>query len=393
MKKVFFFLSIFVLTACSSNDEYVPIDVENTPSEVLSTYFDIDFENLSNYANQTIPNYITKDNTPADNSITDLGAILGRVLFYDKNLSANNTISCSSCHKQAFAFGDNNIVSTGLNGFTGRHSMRLINARFSTETRFFWDERAISLEDQTTRPIQDHIEMGYSGLEGDPDFNDLIAKLAATEYYPELFTMVFGDNQITEPRIQNVLAQFIRSIQSFDSKYDAGRAQVGNDNQNFPNFTQNENNGKTLFTERPQFNDQGVRVGGGFGCAGCHRAPEFDIDPNSRNNGVIGIYNSNESDLTITRSPSLRDAVNNSGSSNGAFFHDGSAATLEDVLNHYNSINQNNVQLDQRLRPGGNNLQNLNMTDQEMNDIIAFISTLSGQDVYTNEKWSDPFIN
>jgi len=96
-----------------------------------------------------------------------VSATLGRVLFYDKQLSANGAIACASCHKQEFAFSDTAQQSVGLNGgLTGRHSMRLVNSRFADEVRFFWDERASSLEDQTTQPIQDHVEMGFSGENG-----------------------------------------------------------------------------------------------------------------------------------------------------------------------------------------------------------------------------------
>lgn len=97
----------------------------------------IDLDNLFDYANQSKPVYIVKDNTPANNSIDNKTATLGRVLFYDKNLSANNTIACASCHKQEKAFGDDATQSVGLNGgLTGRHSMRLINSRFSNEVKF-----------------------------------------------------------------------------------------------------------------------------------------------------------------------------------------------------------------------------------------------------------------
>ena len=119
----------------------------------------VDLTNLANYANQPIPAYITRDNTPGNNPITDIGATLGRVLFYDKRLSKNDTVSCSSCHQQEHAFTDQDIASTGVAGTTGRHSMRLINPRFSSERKFFWDERATSVEDQSTKPIQDHVEM------------------------------------------------------------------------------------------------------------------------------------------------------------------------------------------------------------------------------------------
>lgn len=241
----------------------------------------INLNSLFNYANQPVPNYITKDNTPTNNSIDNKIATLGRVLFYDKNLSLNNTIACASCHKQEFAFGDTAVLSVGYEGgLTGRHTMRLVNTRFGTEMKFFWDERAANLETQTTMPIQDHVEMGFSGTNGQPSFDSLVNKLSAISYYQILFNFAYGSFQITEYRVQRALAQFIRSMQSFDSKFDIGRAQVPNLNVNFPNFTPLENQGKTIFLTPPP---------NGAGCQGCHRAPEFDIDPNSLNNGVIGI--------------------------------------------------------------------------------------------------------
>lgn len=110
----------------------------------------LDLTELANYANQPVPSYIVHDNTPADNPITDAGATLGRVLFYDQRLSRNNTVSCASCHDQGHAFSDPDVASSGVAGTTGRHSMRLINARFNREVRFFWDERAASVEDQAS---------------------------------------------------------------------------------------------------------------------------------------------------------------------------------------------------------------------------------------------------
>lgn len=354
----------------------------------------VDLNDLPNYANQSIPNYIVKDNTPPNNAITDVGATLGRILFYDKKLSVNNTIACASCHHQQLAFGDTAAASVGVNGTTGRHGMRLVNARFSDERKFFWDERAATLEQQTTMPIQDHAEMGYSGQNGDPDINDLITKLNNTWYYPSLFTAVFGDATITEQRMQLAIAQFVRSIQSFDSKYDAGRAQVNNDGQPFPNFSNQENMGKQLFLGAPQFDANGVRVAGGAGCAGCHVPPEFDITPNSGNNGVIGSF-AGGTDLTNTRSPSLRDVVDANGAPNAGFMHNAGQNgfnTLMDVINHYDSIPTDNVNLDAKLRPGGN-LARLRLTQQEKGRLAAFIRTLTGSAIYSDARWSDPFTN
>jgi cytochrome c peroxidase len=382
----------FLLISCNNNDanQYKPI---NDYVNVKATFgSNIDLDNLDNYANQTIPSYITKDNSNG-NTITDKEATLGRILFYDKNLSANNTISCSSCHIQAFAFGDHVQASVGINGTTSKHAMRLINSRFSVESKFFWDERAASLELQTTQPIQNHIEMGFSGGNGDGNFETLIAKLQKIDYYKELFTFVYGNETISEQKIQTSLAQFIRSIQSFDSKYDIGRAQANNEGQPFLNFSDEENAGKDLFLTPPQFNQNGNRIGGGIGCAGCHAAPEFDIDPNSKNNGVIRtLASGNELDLLNTRAPSLRDVVKSDGELNGKMMHAGNFGLLSSVLEHYNNItiNPQNNNLDPRLMPNGFG-QKLNLTIRELNAITAFMKTLSGTDVYVNKKWGNPF--
>jgi cytochrome c peroxidase len=352
------------------------------PVSALLIAAGIDLANLDNYAAQPVPAYITKDNC-GPNPITDKGATLGRVLFYDKQLSVNNTIACASCHHQQFAFGDTAQLSLGVSGVpTGRHAMRLVNPRFANEVRFFWDERATSLEDQTSRPIKDHNEMGYSGLNGDPNINVLIAKLSQLSYYNTLFTFVYGNATITEARIQDALAEFIRSMQSFDSKFDIGLAQVPL-NAPFPNFTAQENQGKALFLSPPPQ--------GGAGCQGCHRAPEFDIDPLSKNNGVIGVAGSpNLIDLTNTRAPSLRDLFNPNGTLNGPLMHNGNFSTIDQVLLHYNQVPQNpaNTNLDPRLAgPGGQ----LNLNLAQRNALIAFLKTLSGNNLYTDAKWSDPF--
>jgi len=110
--------------------------VASDPYTEIKKALSIDPSALENYAAQGKPAYVNKDNTGA-NAITDKAATLGRVLFYDKNLSINNTIACASCHKQEFAFGDTAVSSLGVeNGRTIRHSMRLINTRYAVEAKF-----------------------------------------------------------------------------------------------------------------------------------------------------------------------------------------------------------------------------------------------------------------
>lgn len=391
-------LSLFGLLAIGTLAACDPTPIEETtdtyPAIEAAFGSNIVVDDLFNYEDQDIPNYITQDNTD-DNGITDMGATLGRALFYDKNLSIDGTVACASCHQQAYAFGDPLQASEGVNGTTGRHSMRLVNARFAEEVQFFWDERAGTLEEQTTMPIQDHTEMGFSGLEGNPDFSGLVERLEELDYYTELFTLAYGEPTINEERVQMALGQFVRSIQSFDSRYDAGRAVAGNDQAPFDNFTEAENAGKGLFMDPPILDGQGMRTGGGVGCQGCHRAPEFDIDPQSGNNGFINSL-AGTLDYTITRAPSLRDIFNPQGELNGGLMHTGELNTLEEVLAHYGSIDAtDNPTIDRRLRgaPGTQaNGQQLNLTQEEIDNLVAFLKTLGGEDMYTNEKWSDPFI-
>lgn len=395
MKNINLFISTIVilsfLSCGSDNETYEDID----PYKYTKLAFgaNINPNNMANYANQSIPSYILIDNTDG-NPITDKGATLGRVLFYDKNLSSNNTISCASCHKQEFAFGDTAPLSQGVNGLTFRHSMRLVNNRFSQESKYFWDERASTLENQTTMPIKDHGEMGFSGENGDPDFSDLIVKLSAIGYYKELFNFVYGSEEITEYKMQLALAQFIRSIQSFDSKFDIGKATVQFDTDLFSNYTQQEQLGKNLFLTEAMYNPNGNRSGGGLGCANCHQTPTFSIDPLSKNNGIIASAgNPMQIDLNNTKSPSLRDLFNQNGLSNGPLMHTGNL-NLEQVYNHYstNPNNPANTNLDIRFFPTGIHLK-LNMTRQERDAVTAFLKTLSGSNVYTDAKWSNPFLD
>jgi cytochrome c peroxidase len=392
----FIIVLIVIAISCSKKDSDTPPVTTDDYAAITAAFgTNIDLNSLANYATQARPAYLNpaKDNT-GGNAITNAKATLGRVLFYDKNLSIDNSISCGSCHKQEFAFSDTAIASKGVvGGTTARHSMRLINSRFAGEAKFFWDERAASLEQQTTKPIQDHAEMGFSGQAGRQGIADLLTKLQAIKYYNALFKFVYGDITVTESRLQECMAQFIRSIQSFDSKYDAGRVQVANDGQPFPNYTAQENQGKQLFLQAPVFGPGGVRTAGGAGCNGCHNAPEFDIDPNTRNNGIVGKIGVPGIDITITRTPSLRDLVNNAGVQNGPLMHTGNLATLQNAVGHYNTINiaPGNTNLDPRLTPGGVG-QQLNFTGAEMSAIVAFLRTLSGSNVYSDRKWGNPFL-
>ena len=190
------------------------------------------------------------------------------------------------------------------------------------------------------------------------------------DYYNTLFEFAYGDNQITELRIQLALAQFIRSIQSFDSRFDQGLNQVTNISVDFPNFTPQENRGKHLFINTaPE----------GTGCADCHIPPDFALHINSLNNGVITVAGQiGEIDLTNIRAPSLRDLVNPDGVLNSPLMHDGSFTSLLEVVNHYNHIpdNPENTNLDVRLQDNDGNPQRLNLTEEQKQDLVAFLNVV-----------------
>ena len=341
---------------------------------------------LDNYSTPTLPVYYSDtsvtglDNTPIDNVITNKVATLGRVLFYDKSLSINDTISCSSCHQQASGFDDPRRFSVGFSGaaFTTAHAMRLGNIRYSQPGSMFWDRRAVSVEAQASQPIQHAVEMGFvAGVGG---INALITKLNATAYYPDLFTFAFGDAAITETRIQQALAQFERAMISYSSKWDTAYAQVYTPNGNrglgtslLPNFTPSEDRGRQLFIAGPN--------AGGAGCAACHQPPTFALAANSRSNGL------DAGETVVFKAPSLKNVALSQ-----AFMHDGRFSTLDQVVEHYNSGVQLGTALDNRLSPNGQPLR-LNLSADDKAALVAFMRTLTDTTLTTDAKFSSPFRN
>jgi cytochrome c peroxidase len=355
-----------------------------TPISGIVDFTTIDVNRLDNYANPVLPAYYDAtvaalDNSPNNNPINDRVATLGRVLFYDKRLSVNDTTACASCHQQANGFDDPNRFSTGFSGtaFTSAHAMRLGNIRYYRPGTMFWDKRAASLELQVSQPIIHPVEMGFDATHG--GINALLTKLAASTYYPDLFTLAFGNSAITEARIQQALAQFTRSMISAASRWDTAYAQVFNaaaPNRNLnvalPGFSASEELGHQLFMTGPGQ--------GGAGCAACHQPPTFGLAANSLSNGL------DANETKIFKSPALK----NVGLSR-AFMHDGRFSTLEQVIEHYNSGIQNGPALDNRLKtPGGAPLR-LNLTQNEKAALVAFLLTLNDNNLTTDAKFSNPF--
>lgn len=393
-KIYFILLSLIVLgiLSCSEDESYETQEenseqVENTILNLPEVPFDYENLNLPSHftndvAGQPLATSINGlDNTPADNPITNDGATLGRVLFYDKNLSANGTIACASCHKQDKGFSDDAVLSIGFNGeTTGRHSMTLINSRFYQRGFFFWDERASTLEEQVLMPFQDPVEMGMT-------LEQVVSAVQEQDFYPELFENAFGSPDITTDRISKALAQFVRSIVSYSSKYDEGRAASTSPGANFPNFTSEENLGKNLFFQTIP------NVGGA--CFGCHTTEAFvSANPGPQNNGLdltttdlgAGAVFNNPIFESRFKTTSLRNIELTS-----PFMHDGRFVTLEEVVEHYNSGIQAHPTLSPALQDDNGNPIQLNFTETEKAALVAFLKTLTDNTTSAQEKWSNPF--
>ncbi len=344
----------------------------------------IDVNNVANYSAPALPAYYDAtvtalDNTPAANPANDRIATLGRVLFYDKQLSINNTISCASCHQQASGFSDPARFSTGFSGsaFTTAHAPRLGNVRYWLPGTMFWDRRAATLELQASGPITNSVEMGFDSTAG--GIAALITRLQGIGYYQELFTWAYGSSTVTEARIQQALANFQRAMVSSSSRFDTAYAQVFDPaqpnrglNRPFPGFTAQEERGKQLFTT-------GIN-GGGAGCAACHQPPTFALAANSRSNGL------DAGETVIFKSASLK-----SIGQSKFFMHDGRFSTLDQVVEFYNSGIQAGPALDNRLKTPAGTPQVLNLSTSDKAALVAFMLTLSDNTLATDPKFSNPF--
>lgn len=372
-------LSILGLHGCKPDEPIDPVaEALNLPAEPY------------NYSNPEVPthfastNVLNRDNTPFTNPVTDAGATLGRVLFYDKTFSKNRTVACASCHHQALGFGDTARLSRGFaGGSTGRHSMGLANARFYANGNFFWDERAASLEQQVLMPFQDPVEMGMS-------LDSLVARARSKAYYGPLFEKAFGTPEITTDRMAKALAQFVRSILSYSSRYDVGRAQSAGPAVPFPNFTAQENQGKNLFF--------GVVPGGGppapGACVGCHGTEAFSA-PGPRNNGLdlasttdlgVGATTGNAAQNGLFKVPSLRNI-----GLRPPYMHDGRFSTLEEVVEHYSTGVKNHPNLSPELRTPNGTPLNPNFSAAQKAALVAFLHTLSDDALGTDPRFSNPF--
>ena len=360
-----------------------PAPAPAVPVSAIAQYLNIDISAPARYATVTLPAYydaqlLRSDNTPPNNRITDKGATLGRVLFWDKRLSVNNTVACATCHQPANGFSDTTRFSKGFSGATGTaHAMGLANIAFYRDGRMFWDKRAASVEAQATQPITNPIEMGYDASNG--GINALLVKMQALPYYPELFKAVYGDAAITESRIQLALAQFERSMISANSRWDQGYAKTYNAgladkglSLDVPGLTPQENTGRRLFMGGPN--------NGGIGCAGCHQPPTFALNPNSLSNGL------DAGETRVFKSPSLK-----SLSPGQPMMHDGRFTTYEQVVSFYNLGVKTGPALDNRLKTPRGDARVPNLPSADQAALVAFLKTLDDPTLRIDTRLGNPY--
>jgi len=311
-----------------------------------------------------VGDYFDKMPPDPENPLTEEGIALGRKLFYDKRLSADNSISCGSCHRQEFAFADNHRFSLGVHDSVGIiNTMPLFNLGWSR--KLFWDGRAGSLLEQVNEPVINRLEMATT-------WGQVMSKLQQDKEYPRLFKKVFGTDQINSTLIMKALVQFEMTLVSFNTRFDqyyfGGRADV---------LTPEEERGLDIFF--------------GFGnCNHCH-SDVLLTDNYFRNNGLDldphpGLYNTTgkETDRGRFKVPSLRNVA-----LTAPYMHDGRFTTLEEVVDFYSTgIQQKSPNVDEHIVPLG---KGLFLSPQQRSDLVAFLRTLTDSSFIRNPAYSDPY--
>jgi len=360
-----------------------------------------------------------------DRRLLNARATLGRVLFYETQLSKNGTISCASCHKQEEGFSDSRRFSIGFDGEqTERQAMSVANVRFYGSGRMVWDERAENLAEQALEPIQHPVEMGMT-------LEEAVQRIEDQPYYAALFIRAFGDDAVTTERIGLALSNFERSIVSLNSRYDQALA-AGLINQNGPGGQAGgpgvgEGTGQAgpggqagprggrgrqgqggvgqpgqggppqqggLSPEAPvpvltALEDQGRRLffSPRTQCSTCHRGNAF-VGDIPRNNGL----DLNTADDQGAGNGQFKMASLRNIELTAPYMHDGRFSTLLEVVEHYNSGIQAHPDLDNRLKNRRGLPIRMNLTEQEKQALVSFMRALTDHTLATEERFSNPFV-
>ncbi|MFO1426555.1 MAG: cytochrome c peroxidase, partial [Steroidobacteraceae bacterium] len=318
--------------------------------------------------------YFESSATPG-NPLSDAGATLGRVLFYDRRLSITNSLSCGSCHRQVQGFASAQRFDSGVLGMAlTRNSIALGNVRYSINKAWFADMRSRSLAELVRDPLQNHVEMGMP-------MGRLVTRLQGVAFYPPLFAAAFGTSDITAERIAFALEQFMQALITYRSKYDRAVNSLTFDPADpAAVFDARELRGFRLYSDH---------------CARCHAQSlntndwhsnngldEVPLDPGTTNpafmrNGARGVF----------RAASLRNIARTA-----PYMHDGRFNTLREVIDHYDHGIKDSPDLDATLRdPGTGKPQRLNLSEADKDALEALLLTLTDEAFLTDPKFADPF--
>lgn len=290
---------------------------------------------------------------PEDNAPTDAKVALGKLLYFDKRISGDGTVSCATCHDPSKGWTDRAPVSTGIKGqHGGRSAPTVLNSAYMDFQ--FWDGRAKTLEEQAQGPIQNPVEMGST-------HEETSKRIAGVKGYRPLFKAAFGDEKVDIDRIAKAIASFERTVLTGNSPYDRW---VAGDKKAMSAAAVR---GRALFNDPNKAN-----------CQICHDGFNFS-NSDFHNIGVgmaaakpdLGRYEvtKQEKDKGAFKTPTLRNLADTA-----PYMHDGSVKDLKTVVEFYNKGGEKNPWLDGRIHP-------LGLTPQEVDDVVAFLDALNGDKV------------
>ncbi|MBK7525754.1 MAG: c-type cytochrome [Saprospiraceae bacterium] len=374
----FLVLGFFSFPSCTDDKVDVVISYYGQKDDAMLKKY-VSLPNIPHDYNFKLPNHTGLFSRPIDKDI----ATLGRVLFYDKNLSKDKTISCASCHKQELAFSDDVSFSQGVeNRVTARNSIALGSVlNFAAYygdfggIPFFWDNRATRVQDQSKATLGNPLEM-------DMKMHEVADVVNNHEYYKPLIREAFHkENSISETEILDAIGTFVNSLTNYNTKFDRELDKIGINSINyaFTGFTQSENSGKKLYMSH---------------CASCHGQNAGRPPVLSANNGLmleyddmgVGKHTNYANDQGKFKVPTLRNI-----SRTAPYMHNGMFNTLNEVIDHYSSNIKNYKTLSQDLKFGNLPIK-FNFTETEKQDLIAFLLTLNDDNITIDPKFSDPFL-
>jgi len=336
-------------------------DSDDNASQYMPTPAPLEIPSV--FQNQILPPLI-----PEDNPQTVEGIALGKKLFFDKRLSADNSISCASCHRPQNSFTDSRQFSVGITGEQGfRNSMPLQNLAFNYGEKFNWDGSANSLEDQMFGPVTNPIEMANT-------WPAVESTLQSASEYPQLFEAAFGTQSIDSILVTKAISQFVRTLVSANSRFD--QAQLG-----LIELTPQEQNGLNVFLDE-----------GRGDCFHCHGLPANPLwtDNAFHNNGLdaqfddlgLGNITGDPREFGLFRSPSLRNLK-----FTAPYMHDGRFATLDEVIDHYSEglvFSETIDPLMKAISAGG-----VHLTEEDKADLKAFLLSLSDDSFVNNSDFRE----